>query len=513
METRNLKTILAPDTFIKMLTIYNKDRQRLDFFNPFEVQLDLLDKLIKYDRIIIVKARQMGISTMVRAWFFYQAFYDLEPRSYGVIAHNKEASNNIASMDRVFHDNLPRHYHRKFSKENISEMIFENTGASLRAFTAASKHGTRSFQLDGVHLSEFAFYEDQSEFLATLTATVGGGQIIIESTPNVLGDRFSDLVFQNLTSEDPEWLVLFFPWYSHPTYTQEPPLHFQLRPAEELIKNELNLTNGQIYWRRKQIATLGKEKFIREYPASIDEAFKYTGQPYFDSVALDRIEPVANPKGKYKKYCNVDPDAEYIIGVDTASGVGKDYSAISVVDVHTRQVVAQWWDNETEPIKFTDILYDMGWEWNNAKIIVEANNTGQVILWKLKDHGYNRIWKNKKGKHFFTNNKTRPILFENLRDIISDNLLFKLNKEVIKQLETIYYSNNKPVHPKGKHDDIVFSMALAYYAIKDVPLNLDSYNRGSGLSPIDEWKKKKALKESTRSLPWNIKDGDGKGAY
>ena len=75
-------------------------------------------------------------------------------------------------------------------------MVFKNSGASLRSFTASSKGGTRSFQLDGVHLSEFAFYEDQDEFLSTMMATIGANQIIIESTPNEMGDKFYKLIME-----------------------------------------------------------------------------------------------------------------------------------------------------------------------------------------------------------------------------------------------------------------------------------------------------------------------------
>lgn len=501
--------ILPYETFVRLLTIYNKETKRLDFFSPYEAQELMIHALQNYDKIIVLKARQLGISTLIRSWFFYQSYYDVEPRSYGVIAHTKEAANNIAGMDKTFNKNLVKEMRKVIKKDNVSELVFEGSGASLRSFTASSKGGTRSFQLDGVHLSEFAFYEDQQEFLSTMMATIGANQIIIESTPNAMGDKFYELIMENINAEEPEWKVMFFPWYLHPEYKTKIPPTFKLRKREESLKREFDLTDEQIYWRRKQIATLGKEKFMREYPATIEEAFRTAGTPYFPPEQLSEIDTIPDPTGALKIYSEPSYEHDYVMGVDVAAGIGKDYSAFTIIDCQTRQVVAQYWSNKITPPKFAEVIWQEGLKWN-ARVIVEANNVGQVVLWKLKEWKYPKLWKNDKGKYFFTNNKTRPILFENLKEIIEDGLLFTLNVEVVKQLETIQYEKDKPVHPKNGHDDIVVSMALAYYVIKDEHYE---YDTGIGNMYLEEWKAIKKARRANRTLPWNIKGGNGKGAY
>ena len=315
---------------------------------------------------------------------------------------------------------------------------------------------------------------------------------------------------ENLAAEDPEWKVVFFPWYYHPEYKTTPPPTFQLRKEEEIIKEEFDLTDEQIYWRRKQIATLGKDKFYREYPSTIEEAFRTSGTPYFSPETLSEIEPLGDPQGALKIYSEPSPEHDYVMGVDVAAGIGKDYSAFTIIDCQTRQVVAQYWDNKTTPPQFAEIIFAEGLRWNNAKVIVEANNVGQVVLWKLKEWRYPKLWKNDKGKEFYTNNKTRPILFENLKEFIEDGLLFTLNHVVIKQLETIQYEKDKPVHPRNGHDDIVVSMALAYYVIKDMPIE---YETGIGNMYLEEWKAIKKARQADRTLPWNVRGGNGKGAY
>ena len=502
--------MLDYDTFVRLLTVYDKENKKLNFFDPYPAQEMLMHALENYDKIIILKARQLGVSTLIRSWFFYQCYYDVEPRSYGVIAHTKDAANNIANMDKTFHDNLPQQMQKNILKNNVSELLFDQSKASLKSFTASSKGGTRSFQLDGVHLSEFAFYEDQEEFLSTMMATIGANQIIIESTPNEMGDKFYNLVMENIAAEDPEWKVIFFPWYIHPEYKTTPPPTFKLRAEEEIIKKEFNLTDEQIFWRRKQIATLGKDKFYREYPATVEEAFRASGTPYFSRESLEAIQPLPNPQGPLKIYSEPCIEHDYVMGVDVAAGVGKDYSAWTVVDVQTRQVVCQYWDNKITPPQFAEKIFFEAMKWNNAKLIVESNNVGQVVLWKLKEFGYNKLYKTEKGKHFFTNNKNRPILFENLKEYIEDELLINLNIEVIKQLESIQYERDRPTHPKNGHDDIVMSMALAYYVCKDIPIY---YEGEVGNMYLEEWKRIKRARAAKRTLPWNVRGGNGKGSY
>ena len=505
----NEETLLDPDVFIRALTIYNKDKRRLDFFELHREQEILLDALQKHDRIIILKARQLGISTLIRGWMFYQAFFDTEPRTYACIAHTHNAAENLHRIDKTYHNNFP--IKRKLSKENQTEMVFEDSGAQIRTFTAGGKGGTRSYQLDCIHLSEFAFYEDQEEILATILASAGEGQIIIESTPNVIGDKFHELVMETIeTNGENGWKLLFFPWWEHKNYQLDTPAYFQLRQDEHLLKEKWGWTDEQLWWRRKQVNTLGKEKFFREYPADVKEAFRNTGKNYFNTTALDRIEPLKDPKNNYKAIGEPVSGCRYIIGVDCGAGLNQDYSVASIVSLETRQPVAFWWDNNTSPAMFAEKLFDLAVKWNDAQIIVESNNIGQLVLYKLKEFGYPYLWKNEKGKDFLTSKRTRPLLFEILREIIEDGMITRLNEKVIDELRSIYYVNDKPQHPRGGNDDKVIAMALAYYAIKDEPIDVVMNVKETF---FEQHKKKQRAKRAKRALPWNIKAGNNKGRY
>ena len=150
---------------------------------------------------------------------------------------------------------------------------------------------TRSFTFSSAHISEFAFFDDQDDLLANVVASVGNGQIVIETTPNGPGDKYHELI---LGSPQNDWHVCFFPWYKHKRYQAKSQFHHPNIPDmdrnEEKMMMQLGLSKGQMYWRRTQVTTMGLEKFKREYPSSIDEAFMSSQTLFYPTDVVDRIK-------------------------------------------------------------------------------------------------------------------------------------------------------------------------------------------------------------------------------
>ena len=263
-----------PAEFISRLTIMHKERQRLTPFELNEPQKRLLEVLRTSNRVIILKARQMGISTLVRGWHFWQTYMASEPKQYAVISHTRDSAEELHRMEKTFYDNLPVQLRRPLSKSSSRTLTFEDSGATVRTHTASGKGGARSFAMNSVHLSEFAFYDNQEETMATVMAAVGEGQIIIESTPNTPGDKFHELVDGALKGEN-GWTLVFFPWFAHASYrVEEIPGWYIPTGVEKMVQQQLQIDTQQLCWRKQQLKTLGQEKFIREYPATIEEAFR-----------------------------------------------------------------------------------------------------------------------------------------------------------------------------------------------------------------------------------------------
>ena len=501
-----------PEKFISRLTIMHKQRQRLSKFDLNTPQKILLETLRNHNRVIILKARQMGISTLTRGWHFWQAYMADQPRQYAVISHTRDSAEELHRMEKTFYENLPEPLRRPLERSSAKTLKFKDSGAAVRTYTAGGKGGTRSFAMNSVHLSEFAFYENQDEVMATVLAAVGNGQIIIESTPNAPGDKFHDLVMGAHKGEN-GWKLVFFPWFIHKHYqAEELPGWYIPTQVEKMVQEQHQLTVEQLFWRRQQLKTLGQDKFIREYPATIEEAFRSSGVQFFDSEALDEIEPLNMGSHEHRQYCSPDPGEAYVLGVDVGSGLGKktDFSAITVVSASTRQPVYHFISNTTPPSKLAEKIVDIWKRYNEPRVIVESNGNGMWVIHRLKELKVKNLYKDKNGKPFRTSVGTRPLMFQAIKDVVDSGVITALDQHVLEELKTIVYIKDKPQAAKRKNDDVTISMALCYYLLEKMPLVVShSVKRAMMERHIAAMRAKK----STRTLPWNVRGGNKTGSY
>ena len=146
-----------PDEFIGRLTVMNKEKQRLTRLRLNEAQEKLMGVLKEHDRVIVLKARHLGVSTLCRAWHFWNAYTALHPQTFAVVSHTRQSAEDLHRMEKTFYQNLPAPLRKPLQKASAKTLKFKDTGANVRVFTAGGKGGTRSFSMSSAHLSEFAF--------------------------------------------------------------------------------------------------------------------------------------------------------------------------------------------------------------------------------------------------------------------------------------------------------------------------------------------------------------------
>src|SRR5690606_15002855 len=115
-----------------------------------------------------------------------------------------------------------------------------------------------------------------------------------------------------------------------------------------------------LMWRRwKMLDMESPQQFMQEYPSNPMESFISTGQSVFDQTkVLSRLSYAKKPLDKklvssnvpesVRKYVGRGLDLfelpnrsmKYYIGVDTASGSGRDYSTIACFDSEGQQVMS-----------------------------------------------------------------------------------------------------------------------------------------------------------------------------
>lgn len=286
-------------------------------------------------RAIIVKARQQGFSTYIGGRFFWKSTLNTDLKVF-ILTHLKDATDNLFAMVQNYYDNLPVDLRPLAGASNAKELYFPNLRSGYKVGTAGSRAVGRSATFQLFHGSEVAYWPDAEGHMAGAVQAVPdalGTEIILESTGNGMNNEFYRLAMDARRGKN-DYEVIFVPWFWSNEYRRSIPQdeEFYLDDEEEDLKRLYHLDNEQIYWRRKKRSSIGEAKFAREYPANIDEAFRYSGDDLFIDSQLVMKARARVSEGFGPLVLGVDPAAE-----------GKDSTALvwrkggKVLDVQRHQ--------------------------------------------------------------------------------------------------------------------------------------------------------------------------------
>jgi hypothetical protein len=471
-------------------------------------------KLGKPVRIIILKARQMGFSTLTESILFKETATKFNVNT-GIIAHKEEATTNLFTMSKRIYDNLPEEMKPAKKSSNAKELIFDNkegTGlkSKIKCMTAGADGVGRSDTFNNLHISELAFWGDGArETMLGLMQAVPNApntMVIIESTAN--GYEYFKDMWDKAVKGESDFIPLFVGWQDLKEYQMEY-TGFTLTEEEEKIKAAFNLTNEQLTWRRWCIANnCGGDlnSFKQEYPMTPEEAFITSGTPVFDKVNLvARIETA--PKPLKVGYFDYDYDGntisnirwvndsngyiklfrlpgmvdntKYCIGGDTA-GEGSDYYTGYVIDAKSGKQVASL-RHQFDADLYTRQMYCLGKYYKytyrdgreeDALIGIEVNFDSYPIR-ELQRLGYERQYireqldsytgKMEKKYGFRTTSITRPTILSFLISLVRENVDLIDDTDILRELLTIVKNEKGRIEaPEGGHDDQMMGLAITY---------------------------------------------------
>ncbi len=466
-------------------------------------------------RVIILKARQMGFSTLTEGIVFWATATRQNTDSM-IIAHKDEATANLFRMSKLFYEQLPPPIKPMLQASNAQELNFDKPSrdkserkglkSRIRCATAGGSGQGRSYTLRNVHMSEFAFWPgDKLETYSGIMQAVPdepGTIVIVESTANGY-DMFKTLWDRAVTAQqrgDEEGFIpVFFPWYEMSEYRRTVPPNFEFTAEERELQKTFNLDDEQIAWRRWCIDTnCGGDlnKFKQEYPATPDEAFIATGLCVFDKEALVlRRAAVSNDKWEYGRFTysydglkitdiKWQPEKKgpirikhqpqegtpYVCSGDTA-GTGSDFFVGMVLDNTTGEQVAvlQQQMGETE---YTRQMYCLGMHYNTALIGIETNYSTYPIQELERLHYPKQYVRQRLDQYtksltseygYNTTSSTRPSMIDHLKAVARENLELINDYATLGEMLTFVYDENwRPEAEEGEHDDLVMALAIAH---------------------------------------------------
>lgn len=273
-----------------------------------------------------------------------------------------------------------------------------------------------------------------------------------------------------------------------------------------------HLSPEQMAWRRWCIAVNchgDKRKFQQEYPSTPEEAFLFSGTPFFDNEQiLLRLAAAAEPvdvgtffypepeagaapsgwtwssdrrAGFIRIYAMPEQGAPYVIGGDTA-GEGSDKFTAWVVDNRTGSQVAELEFTFSE-LLYARQLYCLGLFYNTALIAVETNFSTYPQR-KLEEWDYPSLYvrerfdtytrKTAKAFGFQTTPQTRPVILAQLHAVMEEQPELVASRETLRQmLHFVYNEQHRPEAEEGEHDDLVMAAAICHFARSQQRVTMD----------------------------------------
>lgn len=432
--------------------------------SPFvlnEAQKDLFNAMRKYTRVMLLKARQLGMSTGVTG-FMYHKTITTPGTNTVLIGYNSDLAAEFLDKVKTFYRTTPDSLKPKIQYNSKFEISFPALDSKIVVLPSSENVG-RGYTIHNALLSELAFWDKPEEkMLALESAVPKKGLIVVESTPNGIGNLYHRMWM----AENNGYLKKEYGWW-------------WLYNEEEIEEIRVRINDPM--------------RFAQEYGLE----FLSTGRPVFNAMMVKRLsirnilkvgDAVKNEDGTthfvtetedgLRIYKPPRPGVMYVAGADVAEGViGGDYSTCTIYDRSTGEEVAMY-RGHIAADKFGALLSQFGKRYNEAFMVVEINNHGLTTITALKNLVYPKLyfrpakfdtmgtkWSERIG--WKTSKVTRPLMIDDLNEALRDDAIVLHSKETYDEMFTfIFDGSSNMVTSPGFHDDLIFSAAIGFQGFK-----------------------------------------------
>jgi len=428
-------------------------------FKTYDFQTDLVNDYNDHRFTVILKARQLGISTITAAYVAWMMLFHRD-KNVLVIATKFGTAANLVKKVKAIHRNLPTWIKiADISIDNRTSFELSN-GSQIKASSTSADAG-RSEALSLLVIDEAAHVEGLDELWTGLYPTLStGGRCIALSTPNGVGNWFHQTCVDSEMEKNDFYLVSL-PWGVHPDRDQE--------------------------WFDKETKNMSRRQIAQELECN----FNMSGETVFHPEDMEKIA-IALEEPKYKTgfdrnlwiWEEYNIEHSYMMAADVARGDGQDYSTFHIFDLEANTIVAEYM-GKAAPDLFADLLFQTGKEYGNCMVVVENNSIGWTTLNKLEEMGYPNIYYSRKSTHehvephlaegpgvtpgFSTTSKTRPLVVAKLEEFVRNKLIKIKSKRLYNEMKTFIWHNGRPQAMKKHHDDLIMACAIGCW-VKDTAL-------------------------------------------
>ena len=442
---------------------------------PGKLQANIVQRAFEMRRgreNIVLKARQMGLTTWTAARFFLKTI--THPGTLTLqVAHTQEAAEEIFQIVHRFVDRLPevmREGLLKTSRTNVRQIVFPEIDAQYRVVTAGDRNAGRGLTVQNLHCSELARWPgDPAETLAGLRAAMApGAELILESTPDGVGGCFYD---EWQKAEETGMVKHFFPWWMERRYRAEAVDEASLTDEERALMGRRKLDLEQIGYRR-QIRANFRGLAAQEYAEDEESCFLASGNSIFELAAIEaRLRETPEPverrrNGEMEVWLPALKGKQYLVAVDPSGGGSDgDYSAAEVLDLETGLQCAEF-AGHVGGLELAWMVTKLAAEYNQAWLVVERNNHGSGVLALAETVcKYARIYRQGGQPGWLTTSLSRPAALGRLDAALVEQPQRFQSKRLLGECRSfVRLPDGRSGARAGTHDDRVMAMAIGLAA-------------------------------------------------
>lgn len=419
-------------------------------FSLYDCQKNKIKVIHDNRKVIIMEGRQQGKTTTSVAYILWYTLFQ-EHKNVAILANKAGTAREILARYQLMYESLPAWMQHGVLNWNKGDIQLENGSKVFTAATTAA--GIRGQSVNLLYIDEAAIIPNgvAEDFFTSVYPVVSAGKttkIIITSTP--LGYNHFWKFWNDAENNRNDFVPLFIPYYEIPGRDQA--------------------------WLDEQKRQLGELKFNQEVLC------KFLGSSA-TLISADIIAQmsIVNPIYVYENlfiYEEPEKDRMYVATVDTAKGVGGDYSVMTIFDTTSipYKIVAKYRDNRISPLLFPTIINEVCTKYNNAYVLIEINVNEQIayimhneieydnILWVIKEKSSQIITSGFSGKSMrpgvTMDRKVKRIGCQNLKSMIEEKKLLITDADAISEISTFIEKRGSYEADEGYHDDVVMTLVI-----------------------------------------------------
>lgn len=430
---------------------------------------------------IVLKARQMGMTTWVAARFFLRTI--TRPGTLTLqVAHTREAAESIFRIVQRMWEELPGDFGEGplvRSRANAGQMVFPRLDSEYRVASACDVGVGRGLSVQNLHCSEVGSWPgDAGATLAGLRAALApDGELVLESTPNGAYGAFYDEWCAGVDEAGASDALVrhFLPWWMEPSYVGRRVR--VMTDVEAALVERHGLSEEQIGFRRGLERSYGGMR-SQEFAEDAETCFRATGSCFFDIEAIEqRMDEVnralvARRAGALMMWFLPAAGCEYIVAVDSAGGGDEgDFAAVQVIDRETGLQCAEL-QERLRPAELAKVAVELAKEYHGALIAVERNNHGAAVLAYIEtSEHYGRVYRQGNEAGWLTTAVSKPEMTARLGSLLEQRPEMFQSRRLLGECRTfVGRERGKTGAANGAHDDLVMAMAVAQAVRAEMPV-------------------------------------------